>query len=222
MTVEQQVEKALLLNEDLYFLTPTKELFEIVLNIFNTKFKKYVPDFKRSDWKLTYWDSNKEKTHLYYVQNDSLYWGGDIKHYPNLKQIHITQENSMIKDKLEEALIKGEEFYIHTPTPELFEEIVKLFKNELKEYVILYNPESWIKERWDMYKTDTYLFYESNKEVLYGSSESIVKSGYNLFSSEEKIIEHTYTISIGEYSGKLIIPKEALQLLKDGTKIKIV
>ena len=68
-----------------------------------------------------------------------------------------------IKDKLEQALIKGEEFYIPTPAPEFFEEVVELFKNELNNYVMLCNIESWNIKRWEVYKENTYLFYESNK-----------------------------------------------------------
>ena len=131
-----------------------------------------------------------------------------------------------IKDKLEEALIKEENFYISTPTYEIFEKVVNLFKNDFLEYVpyATFKYNNWNKNTWDKFGVTTNIYYiKSDKTIKFGNDVS-KNDGYclNLSNTQEKIQEHTYTISIGEYSGKLIIPKEALQLLREGTKIKIV
>lgn len=131
-----------------------------------------------------------------------------------------------VYQKLEEALLKGEEFYIHTPTFDLFSYIINLLKrNEFRSYVPGIKFDLYDYDMWSTYEENTYLFYWKNDTFAYGGKNSINKRDryfLNLFNTKEEIIEHTYTISIGEYSGKLIIPKEALQLLKEGIKIKIV
>lgn len=131
-----------------------------------------------------------------------------------------------IKDKLEEALIKGEEFYINTPTFSSFSYIINLLtSDELKSYVPRMKFDLYNHDMWNIYSENTYLFYWKNDNFAYGGKNATNdKNRYflDLFNLKEEIIEHTYTISIGEYSGKLIISKEALELLKTGNKIKIV
>ena len=129
-----------------------------------------------------------------------------------------------IEEKLKEALLTDEEFYINTPTFDNFIEFISLCKNYFKEYVPNMNFEIYTYDMWDIYKENTCLFYWKNDNFFFGGKRSINNKDrwfLDLFNLGE-IIEHTYTISIGEYSGKLIIPKEALELLKNGNKIKIV